>query len=716
MWRNIRITSKLLLGFGLLLFIFVIAVGLAWRTSENTNKNNIFLSETVMPSVTMVIDYERTVYEVFMAMKDVQTSEREEDIKTVLDSFAKTEKAMAVVSEFHKIYPDLQSSAYIVETVAPLAKQYADSMNKTIEAIRKKRELLAIISKLGADMLTELSTNADDIHNILRTSIGSADNERLIYLADLLKHVTNQQVAALNIRVALRVAIAEGNAAGMRDSVSQLVNIEENFQKMLDAAKTADQKARNERILKIVKDYEANIGNFADSLDQLASVAAERYKMRDTIDEATTKASTLGFDRSRAISEESVRELNSSINVLLTSAGVAILLGIVIAVFISRSIAKPLGVIVELAGRAGEGDLTIERGDFKYEGKDELAKLSDAIYDMISSQENSMREVVEVAENLVDGAQKLSGISEEANASMEEIKASIDQVSSLSESNGAALEECNAGVEEMSAGADTVAGSATDSAAFISQTTNGAHKAADMVGNTTNGMRNVEVNAKESEAKIRQLVDSVQNVSGFVSVITGIADQTNLLALNAAIEAARAGEVGRGFAVVAEEVRKLAEESAKAAQNVNGIIVELQNAAQGSIKATVEAGKVLSETLVQAEQAQNDLNGAINEINKANDSIQNIAAVAEEQAASSREVATGIDKATKSTIEMVDTVSGIRGAVDSTAMAAQNVAEQAEAITRYSEKLSGVLTRFKLRAADNKVQMRQRANAVRPYD
>jgi methyl-accepting chemotaxis protein len=321
---------------------------------------------------------------------------------------------------------------------------------------------------------------------------------------------------------------------------------------------------------------------------------------------------------------------------------------------------------------------------------------------MVSSQESSMRDVVEVAENLVDGAQKLSGISEESKASMEEIKMSIDQVASLSESNGAALEECNAGVEEMSAGADTVARSATDSAAFISQTTEGSNKAAGMVNNTTKGMRGVAANSKDSEIKIRQLVDSVQNVSGFVSVITGIADQTNLLALNAAIEAARAGEVGRGFAVVAEEVRKLAEESAKAAQNVNGIIVELQNGAQGSIKATVEAGKVLSETLVQAEQAQNELDGAINEINKANDSIQSIAAVAEEQAASSREVASGIDRATKSTMEMVDTVSSIRGAVDNTTQSAQNVAEQAEAITQYSERLSSVLKRFKLRVSDSK--------------
>ena len=117
-----------------------------------------------------------------------------------------------------------------------------------------------------------------------------------------------------------------------------------------------------------------------------------------------------------------------------------------------------------LAGRAGEGDLTIKRGDFCYEGKDEIGELADSLSSMIVRQEESMKRVMDVVDNLSMSATNLSAISEETNASMEEIKTSIEQVTSLSENNGSSLEECNAGIEEVSAGAHTVAESATESA------------------------------------------------------------------------------------------------------------------------------------------------------------------------------------------------------------------------------------------------------------
>ena len=179
-------------------------------------------------------------------------------------------------------------------------------------------------------------------------------------------------------------------------------------------------------------------------------------------------------------------------------------------------------------------------------------------------------------------------------------------------------------------------------------------KAVDTVQGTITDMGELQRKTEESGRKLQNLVDSVDKISEFVGVITSIADQTNLLALNAAIEAARAGEAGRGFAVVAEEVRKLAEDSNRAAGNVRTLIETLQGGARDTKTASDETAVLLTQTMEKGTSAKESLSEAMDQIDKANDRIQNIAAVAEEQAASSREIAAGIDNVTKSSTEILE--------------------------------------------------------------
>ena len=158
------------------------------------------------------------------------------------------------------------------------------------------------------------------------------------------------------------------------------------------------------------------------------------------------------------------------------------------------------------------------------------------------------------------------------------------------------------------------------------------------MGQIVEGMKRVDEKSDETMELIGRLAQSVDAISGFVSSITSIADQTNLLALNAAIEAARAGEAGRGFAVVAEEVRKLAEESGNAAREVSKQIKELQEHSGSSLAATKEVAQNISELLLSAEAVDRELQGVLGATNHLNESIQNVAAVSEEQAASAEEV------------------------------------------------------------------------------
>jgi methyl-accepting chemotaxis protein len=711
-WRNLKISRKLSYGFGLILLVFVASVYTTWNYIKTVENSSNFLAKEVMRSLELATSFKLVADGVLKDMQTVHYTEKQEIIASYKDHLLKADKVRGELLELNKQNPGLESSAHVLNKVFPVLAQYSEQANKIFSTIEKKQALMKTFATTGAQTSTATEELFTSIVNLLKNSVQSS-NFRLNPTIGTNSLVDATELSArlfektMYIRREVWQAISKAQSGGGTDGIQTAVS---RVKDLLDQAEklesllvnTEKEREMVRKLLSLFKNYETNVSEFMKVLVDLDQQHSALTPLMESLDTEIQAAQKKASDYTKEISNSNVGALSFAISVMLWCTIACVVLGIIVIILITRSISRPLNTIASLVGRAGDGDLTIKKADFGYDGRDEMGGMVSALVSMVESQSNTMTHITSIAKDLAEGASDLSAISEETNAIMEEIKASVSQVSTLSESNGSALEECNAGVEEMSAGADTVAKSATDSASFISQTTSASNNAIQKVRSVIGGMRNVDTNAQKSEDKIRQLVSSVENVSSFVSVITGIADQTNLLALNAAIEAARAGEVGRGFAVVAEEVRKLAEESARAANNVNGIIQELQTGAQESITATTEAGSLLKSTLEQAEHALEELNGAMNQMNKANDSIQNIAAVAEEQAASSREVALAIDSVTKSSIEMVGAVSGINHATNEAAQATEGVAKQAEAMTEHSKSMTELLSMFKLETSQSK--------------
>ncbi|MBQ6664434.1 MAG: hypothetical protein IJM68_02490, partial [Synergistaceae bacterium] len=354
----------------------------------------------------------------------------------------------------------------------------------------------------------------------------------------------------------------------------------------------------------------------------------------------------------------------------------------------------PLGRVVELCKEASNGDMSITRADFHYEGKDELGNLGDALTEMFASLSTAIGDIRGLA---ITSHETSANMKEDATKNTEyanNVRANVANVVKLMEGNASSLQESNAGTEEMSAASMTSAQAATDCAEFISNMTTVTNNAVDTVKEAIANIVILQKKTKESGIKLQELVENSNKISEFIGEITSIADQTNLLALNAAIEAARAGEAGRGFAVVAESVRKLAEDSSRAAENVRGLIESLQISVRETKTSSDETAVLLDETTEKANGAQDSLSEAIGQIDKANDRIQNIAAVAQEQAASSREIAAGIDNVTKSTTEILENLESVKNDMDETALIAERAAAGAVEQTGLVESITEALSQF----------------------
>jgi methyl-accepting chemotaxis protein len=185
-----------------------------------------------------------------------------------------------------------------------------------------------------------------------------------------------------------------------------------------------------------------------------------------------------------------------------------------------------------------------------------------------------------------------------------------------------------------------------------------------------------------------------------MNVITSIADQTNLLALNAAIEAARAGDAGRGFAVVAEEVRKLAEESRNASKSVAHLVTTLSKSAKDAISATEASVEIVENIKSMAQLTTEELNQALDEITSANEAIQSIAAVAQEQTAAGAAITRAIEELNRSTDTISAKMEKLHELSDHTASSGGSVSRSAEEMSQSAEEMRKVLAQFKMNSGE----------------
>lgn len=540
----------------------------------------------------------------------------------------------------------------LVNEIASSFKNYELAFSQVSEIIQQRNQLINHQVDVVGPHLTKDTTHYRE------AALQQGDGEKLAIAEPLCDTVMETRISALKY--------IRSNHEGDLEQVNTLI---ENAHTMVAQLRDLEQ---DQALLDNIDTITADLNEYANSFQQIEQLIHDRNAIvtnqmtlaGEQIDHAGAQIlSSLKADGIEV--RDSVNsQLHASMTKSLIAAGLAIAIAMILSVFVSRGITKPIHVFLSRFELIAAGDLT-QRVDCS--SNDEIGDLAKGFNVLIAEIADIINNVQSTAGNVAAAATQVAASSEQMASSTDQQRDQLNQVS-------AAVEQLSATINEVSGRTAEVSRQSTDAGAHASE-------GGRIVANTVQEMDQIASQVETTSNAVSMLSAKADQIGDILVVINDIAEQTNLLALNAAIEAARAGEHGRGFAVVADEVRKLAERTQTATQEVSSSIAEIQHSTNEATSMMSTSRNRVTSGVEMAQQAGNALGSIVEGSNLVAQSVDSIAAAVEEQSATSSEIARAIES--------------ISAAADDTTRGAGEASTAANQLSGSAESLRELVTRFK---------------------
>ena len=354
------------------------------------------------------------------------------------------------------------------------------------------------------------------------------------------------------------------------------------------------------------------------------------------------------------LAASSARVAAVSMTVIVVIGAASIVLAVLLGIAVTRSIVRPLGRAVTALEAMADGDLTVPAtvGTHDPRGRDEVAQMATALTTAQTSLRGALSEVSGTAATVTDAASSLGTTGTAFRDAVEGVSSQAGVVAAAAEQVSRNIQSVAAGAEQMGASIREIAQSANDAASASTEAV---------------------TQARTTSVTVTELGESAREIGDVVRAITSIAEQTNLLALNATIEAARAGEAGKGFAVVAGEVKELAQESARAADDITRRITANQEQTDLAVTAIGEITSTVA---------------------RINDYQLTIASAVEEQTATTNEMSRSVAEAATGASEIAATIGGVAAASATSASVVGEMTSSVQDIAAMGGELRASVARF----------------------